>query len=212
LNEGQIVSNQFAAIAVRDYRKYFVERQVAHSTALQATRMPVDKPYILGSLARINLNFEQLLPQARQIADEIGFTLPCRNPFQMAITRCLEVVQAYEESLHILRSIDFSGPCRIAYQAQSAVGYAATEAPRGTLFHEYEIDAQGQIVRAVIVPPTSQNQAQIEADLRSRLRRQLADGVSRDQLALDAERLVRSYDPCISCATHFLQVRWEDGT
>ncbi len=210
LNEGAIASNRHPSITVTDYRQYFVERQVAHSTALQATRMPERSTYLLGGLARINLNFSQLLPQTGQLADDIGFAVPCNNPFQMAIARCLEVVQAYEESLQILRTLDFHGPYRIDYQPRSAVGRAATEAPRGTLFHEYEIDAQGKIVRAVIIPPTSQNQSQIEADLRSRLRQQLTQGVSRDQLATDAERLVRSYDPCISCATHFLQVRWED--
>ncbi|MDP1797816.1 MAG: Ni/Fe hydrogenase subunit alpha [Planctomycetaceae bacterium] len=210
LNEGMIASNRHPAIAVEDYQQYFVERQVAHSTALQATRMPEGSTYLLGSLARINLNFAQLLPQTRQLADDIGFAVPCNNPFRMAIARCLEVVQAYEEALQILRVLDFNGPYRISYQARSAVGRAATEAPRGTLFHEYEIDAQGKIVRAVIIPPTSQNQSQIEADLRSLLQQQLIQGVARGQLATDAERLVRSYDPCISCATHFLQVRWED--
>lgn len=210
MNEGMIASNQHPAIAVKDYREHFVEKQVAHSTALQATRMPAGTTYVLGSLARIHLNFEQLLPRAQQVANEIGFSRPCRNPIRMAIARCLEVVQAYEEALQILQRLNFTGPCRIDYEARSAVGRAATEAPRGTLYHEYEIDSDGKIVCAVIIPPTSQNQAQIEADLRSRLEQQIAGGGSRDQLAVDAERLVRSYDPCISCATHFLRVRWED--
>lgn len=210
LNDGLMASNRFPPVPVDSYRQTFVERQVAHSTALQATRMPKASTYLLGSLARVNLNFQQLLPQTRQLADEIGFAIPCTNPFRMALARCLEVVQAYEESLEILRSLDFNGPSRMTYHPRAAVGCAATEAPRGTLFHEYEIDAVGKIVRAVIIPPTSQNQAQIEADLRVRIEQQLRQGLPREQLGIDAERLVRSYDPCISCATHFLRVHWED--
>jgi len=211
MNEGEIASSRHPSIAVKEYRRHFVERQVAHSTALQGGRTPDHSPYLLGPLSRINLNFEHLLPQARRLATEIGFSVPCRNPFRAAIARCLEVVHAYEDALRILLSLDFSGPCRHAYQPELSVGRAATEAPRGTLFHEYEIDARGKIVRAVIVPPTSQNQTQIEADLRARLHQQLTAGTLRETLAVDAERLVRSYDPCISCATHFLQVRWEDA-
>lgn len=210
MNEGAIASRRHPAVPVQDYLQHFVEQQVPHSTALHALRMPAGTSYILGSLARINLNFDQLSPLVKEVAHEIGWTRPCGNPLRMAIARCLEVVQVYEEALQILRSLDFHGPCRMDYRPRSAVGRAATEAPRGTLFHEYEIDAGGKIVRAVIVPPTSQNQAQIEADLRARLEYRLTEGVSRDQLAVDAERLVRSYDPCISCATHFLKVRWEE--
>ncbi len=210
LNEGAIASNRSAAIAVAEYRHHFTEVQVPHSTALQAVRTPSRTPFLVGPLSRLNLNREQLSPSARQLADEIGFPVLCRNPYRALLARCLEVVHAYEEALSILRELEFAGPCRVEYTPRSATGSAATEAPRGLLYHEYEIDAQGRIVRAVIIPPTSQNQAQIEVDLRQQLQHLLASGRSRDRIGLHAERLVRSYDPCISCATHFLRVNWED--
>jgi sulfhydrogenase subunit alpha len=211
LNEGVIASNLLPAVPVSDYLTSFAEVQVPHSTALHSVRLPQQSTYLLGPLARVNLNADRLLPHARRVADEIGFFVPCRNPYRGLLARCIEVVQVYEEALEILRELDFRGPCRIDYAPRNATGCAATEAPRGLLFHEYEIDTQGRIVRARIIPPTSQNQGQIEADLRQMLQDQLAKGRSRDELAVHAERLVRSYDPCISCATHFLRVHWEDA-
>jgi sulfhydrogenase subunit alpha len=210
LNEGAIESSRTASMPVSDYPQHFAEVQVPHSTALQAVRLPARTPYLLGPLSRVNLNRGQLAPLARQLADEIGFPAVCRNPYRSLLARCLEVVHVYEEGLGILREFDADGPCRINYAPRASTGAAATEAPRGMLYHQYEIDDRGRIVRAVIVPPTSQNQGQIEADLRQRLQSLLAASHSRDDIGQQAERLVRSYDPCISCATHFLHVNWED--
>ena len=103
-----------------------------------------------------------------------------------------------------------SEPAHVSYQPRDGSGCAATEAPRGLLFHEYRIDAAGKIVSGRIVPPTSQNQKQIERDVTDYLTGRLLAGASRDEMALDCERLVRTYDPCISCSTHFLKVRWEE--
>uniref|UniRef100_A0A7C2K1W1 Ni/Fe hydrogenase subunit alpha n=1 Tax=Schlesneria paludicola TaxID=360056 RepID=A0A7C2K1W1_9PLAN len=210
-NEGTVASSAFPSIPVDDFLQHFAEVQVPHSTALHAVRLPQQSTYLLGPLARINLNRDRLLPMARQTADDIGFVVPCRNPFRSLLARCVELVQAYEEALSILRDVDLSGPSRIAYDPHAGTGCAATEAPRGLLFHEYEVDAQGRLARARIIPPTSQNQAQIEADLRRYLQAQLTTARPRDELAVRCERLVRSYDPCISCATHFLKVKWEEA-
>lgn len=210
MNEGVIGSSVLPAVPVSEFRRHFSEVQVPHSTAMQAVRLPAGTPYLLGPLSRVLLNRDRLSPRARALADEIGLAASGRNPYRALLARCLEVVHAYEESLDILRHHDLSGPCRQNYAPRAGVGCAATEAPRGLLFHEYEIDDRGRIVRAVIVPPTSQNQGQIEADLRRQLQAQLARGLSRDELALKAEQLVRCYDPCISCATHFLRVHWEE--
>lgn len=211
MNEGDIASSKLSTIPVDQYPMVFVEHQVPHSTALQAVRLPARSSYLLGPLSRVNLNRNRLRPEARQLADEIGFPAMCLNPYRAIQARCLEVVHAYGEALEILRELDFSGPHRLPYQARAAVGRAATEAPRGLLFHEYEIDAAGKIVQARIVPPTSQNQGQIECDLRKQLTWQLTTATTREALARQAEQLVRSYDPCISCATHFLKIQWESS-
>ncbi len=149
------------------------------------------------------LNRARLRPAARQTADEIGLVPGCRNPLQSILARAVELVQAFEEGLRLLEEFEPFAPARIAYGVRAGRGHAATEAPRGTLYHRLECDAAGKLTAAKIVPPTSQNQGQIERDLKSYLPRWL--GRSDDETAAACERLVRSYDPCISCSTHFLK-------
>lgn len=208
-NEGRIVSSHGLNIPVNDFDHEFCEVQVAHSTALQAVRQSTRAPYLVGPIARLNLNRDRLGETARRLADEIGWEATCSNPFRAIVARALELVQVYEEALQILRAEPPTGPCRIDYHPRAASGCAATEAPRGLLFHHYAIDAAGKVVSARIVPPTSQNQMQIEQDLRAYLTRGLNAHRPREVLARDCEQLVRTYDPCISCSTHFLKVTWE---
>jgi sulfhydrogenase subunit alpha len=153
------------------------------------------------------LNYKHLSPTARRLADEVGFAWPSFNPFHSIVARSLELVHAYEEALSILREYEPARPHRIKYAYRSGAGCAATEAPRGMLYHRYGVDAGGKITEAKIVPPTSQNQAQIEADLRQWVPHILSDDDS--AIARQCENLVRCYDPCISCSTHFLKVKVE---
>lgn len=208
-NEGDILSSSGLRVPITEFDKHFAEVHVAYSTALQATRQDKQTPYFVGPLARVNLNFERMDDTVKQLADEIGWQPMCRNPFRSIIARGLELVQVYHEALAILKDYQPVGITRVDYQPRPGTGSAATEAPRGLLFHAYEIDESGKIVSARIIPPTSQNQRQIEEDLRSYLTRRLNERVSREELAVDCERLVRTYDPCISCSTHFLKVCWE---
>lgn len=204
MNAGVMKSSLGDLIDVERYEEEFEERQVPHSTALQAFRKSTGQPYLLGPLSRLNLNREQLFPQARKLADEIGWEPVCRNPHKAIIARGLEIVHAYEETLSILRDQHPAGKPRETYSPQAGIGKSATEAPRGTLYHRYEIDDQGKIVEARIVPPTSQNQAQIEVELKH----VVAESIGQEdvELARKCENLVRAYDPCISCSTHFLKV------
>jgi sulfhydrogenase subunit alpha len=204
MNEGRIVSTSGLSIDVDDYECEFEEQQVDHSTALHSVRKPLASCYHVGPLARVNLNFDRLSPTARVIAGEIGFTVPCRNPFRSIIARGLEIIHAYEEALDILRDYRPFKPPRIDCPHRSGNGCAATEAPRGLIYHRYEVDAGGRVTFAKIVPPTSQNQRQIEADLREWLPKVM--NPDDRKTALDCERLIRCYDPCISCSTHFLKL------
>jgi coenzyme F420-reducing hydrogenase alpha subunit len=205
--EGQIRASDGLQIPPSEFEQRFREQQVPHSTALQAVRVDTGDTYFLGPLARIHLNREQLLPTAQRLADEIGFPPDCRNPFQSIIARCLEIVQAYEEALSILQDERLDSPPRIEFVHRAGEGTSATEAPRGLLYHRYAIDDGGRVTAANIVPPTSQNQSQIEADLRDYLPSLLNEDDA--QIASACERLVRSYDPCISCSTHFLRLELE---
>lgn len=205
MNEGRIGSTTEPPIAVREYERVFVEHHVAHSTALHSRRIADGRCYGVGPLARITLNRDRLSETAKRVADEIRFEDRCRNPFRAIIARGLELIHAFEEALQILKSCRILRPARIAYQPADSEGCAATEAPRGLIYHRYQIDAEGRIRFAMIVPPTSQNQRQIEEDLIDWIPRILADDDA--QTADECEKLIRSYDPCISCSTHFLKLR-----
>ena len=209
MNEGRVTSSSGQSWTADQYESAFVEEHVPHSTALQSVRQPQGTNYLVGPLARLNLSRERLAPRARQLADDLNVELPCLNPFKAIIARGLELVHAYEEALDILRTYEPPQRPRVVYSYRAGEGCAATEAPRGLLYHRYIVDDAGHVTLATIIPPTSQNQRQIEADLREYLPQILKGD---DQAtALGCERLVRSYDPCISCSTHFLKVTLDRG-
>jgi sulfhydrogenase subunit alpha len=204
MNEGRIVSSSGLSIEVDDYEQHYEEVHVPHSTALHAERIDSRSSFHVGPLARVHLNRERLSDSARRLADEVGFEPQCCNPFRAIIARGLELVHACEEALTILKEDCRCRPASIDYEVRAGEGCAATEAPRGMLYHHYRVNEDGTIRDAKIVPPTSQNQKQIESDLREWLPEVMhADD---QQPALDCERLIRSYDPCISCSTHFLKL------
>lgn len=205
MNEGRIASTQGLSIAVNQFETHFSECQVPHSTALHAVRIPQQTAYHVGPLARMNLNREQLSPSAFQLSNNLGIRWPCFNPYRSIVARALETVHAFEEAIEIIRNYRPFALGRIPYQAKESEGMAATEAPRGIMFHRYRIDAEGNITFAKIVPPTSQNQRQIENDLTALLPSLLDQ--SDAAVGLACEKLIRSYDPCISCSTHFLKVK-----
>lgn len=205
-NKGRIVSNRGLDIAVREYDGHFIEEHVAHSTALHSI-INGRGAYFCGPMARYNLHFEKLSPLAREAAGEAGLGGTCRNPFKSIIVRAVEVLYACDEALRIIA--DYEAPDAPAVEAEprAATGYSATEAPRGLLYHRYRIDAGGIIQEAKIVPPTSQNQKTIENDLRLFIPPRL--DLTQEELTWRCEQAVRNYDPCISCATHFLKVKIE---
>ncbi|MFN0051301.1 MAG: Ni/Fe hydrogenase subunit alpha [Planctomycetales bacterium] len=207
MNEGMIASTGGPTVTVADYEKFYEELHVSHSTALQSQRCNDQVGYFVGPLARVNLSRDRLAPAARQLADEIHWETPCLNPYRSIVARGLELVHAYAEALEILRSYHPPQPSRIPYAYRAGEGCAATEAPRGLIYHRYAVDDEGKVQFAKIVPPTSQNQKQIEDDLRTYLPGILHEPDER--IGVLCERLVRNYDPCISCSTHFLKLHWE---
>lgn len=209
MNEGSIASTRGGVLDVGQFESQFEEIHVAHSTALQAARRDGGGAYFVGPLARLNLNRDRLSPTARQVCDEVALERPCHNPYKSIIARGIELVHAYEEALQILRDDVPARPPRVPLPQVAGEGCAATEAPRGLLYHRYRVNADGDVEFATIVPPTSQNQRQIESDLRQLLPTILHEADS--EIALRCERLVRTYDPCISCSTHFLKVRIDRG-
>jgi len=209
MNEGQVVSSRGLSIDVATYEREFAESHVAHSTALHSERTAGRTPYLVGPLARVGLNLDRLSPTARRIADETGIAWPSRNLYHSIVARGLELIHAFEEALDILKTYETPSQSRIALEKRDGEGCAATEAPRGLIYHRYRVTSDGHVAFAKIVPPTSQNQMQIEADLRRFLPTVLTDDDAAS--ALECEKLIRNYDPCISCSTHFLTLTVERG-
>lgn len=209
MNEGRIVSTRGLDCSAEEFDQHFVEEQVAHSTALHA-RLKTRGHYLTGSLARYALNADRLPAWLLEAASKAGFAPPVTNPFRSIGVRLVEVAYACDEALRIIRSYERPARPSVDVPPRAGTAAAATEAPRGLLWHRYETDAEGTITKARIVAPTSQNQASIEDDVRA-----VASDLLRD-LDLDAELLtrrceqaVRNHDPCISCSTHFLRLHLE---
>ncbi len=202
IENGTIVRNAGPAFGVAEFCDHVVESQVPHSTALHAT---LDGGlYVAGPLARYSLNSSVLSPLARQAAAEAGLQAECRNPFRSIVVRAVEVVYALEEALRIIDAYERPPRPFVEVPPRRGIGHGVSEAPRGLLYHRYEVGDDGLVKAATIIPPTSQNQGAIEADLA----RLVSANLSADDDALTAmcEKLIRSYDPCISCSAHFLNL------
>ena len=204
MNEGRIVSSAGLDIDVDEVERHLLEEQVPHSNALQAHR-PDGGAYHVGPMARYALNAQRLSPIARQAAREAGLPPVCRNPFQSIVVRSVELLEAIVEAERLIAR--YEPPDRPSVEVNPPAGVAAwaTEAPRGLLYHRYRLDEHGHILEATIMPPTSQNQRMIEQDVRRLVATRLA--LPTEQLTWQCEQAIRNYDPCISCATHFLTVK-----
>ncbi len=202
-NEGRVVSNRDIDIDICEYETEFEERHVAHSTALHSM-IKRRGAYLVGPLARYALNFDRLPPSVQALARECGLGPICRNPFKSIIVRALELVYACEEALRLIASYAPPALAAVAVAPRAGTGFGCTEAPRGLCWHRYDFDAEGTIRVARIVPPTSQNQPSIEADLAALASTMLdqPDEVIRDR----CEQTIRNHDPCISCSAHFLKL------
>jgi len=205
IERGRIVSDRGLDIAPKEYEEHFVEEHVERSTALHS-RLD-GGTYLLGPLARYALNAGSLSPLARESAKEVGLEVPCLNPFRSIVVRSVELVYACDEALRLIEGYEEPDRPFVEVEPVAGTGFGVSEAPRGMLYHRYRIAADGTIEEAKIVPPTSQNQRAIEDDLRDVAARNatLAD----DELRALCEQTIRNYDPCISCATHFLDLQVE---
>jgi sulfhydrogenase subunit alpha len=206
LESGSPRTSRGRAFDVAAFEDNIIEEQVPHSTALHA-RLAGGGPYLTGPLARFALNRHRLSPLALDAARSAGLGAECRNPYQSIVVRAVEVVHAVEEALRIIDAYRAPPQPSVPVPARATTGHGATEAPRGVLFHRYDLDAEGMITAARIVPPTSQNQAAIENDMREMVQARL--DLDDDTLTAECEKAIRNYDPCISCAAHFLDLTVE---
>lgn len=207
MNEGRIVSNKGLDIGVAEYEEHFEEEHVPYTNALHSV-MKGKGAYFVGPMARYSLNFDRLSARAKAAALAAGLDKTCQNPFKSIIVRSVEILYACEEALRVIADYEEPDAPAVDFDLSNATGYGCTEAPRGLLYHRYAVGGDGLITQAKIVPPTSQNQKQIEDDLWKFVPKYI--DLPDDELQWHCEQAIRNYDPCISCATHFLKIKKED--
>ncbi len=201
---GGLASTAGRAFDASTFETVSREVHVEHSNALHSVMADTDTPYFVGPLARVNLNAALLTPVAQEVARRAGLAVPQGDPFFSMAARAAEATLAIEEAIRLIRAYEPPEPSMVEVAPRAGRGAWVTEAPRGILYHRYDVAEDGTIVEAKIVPPTSQNLRHMEADLRAFLP-QVLDETDEDLTRL-CEMVVRNYDPCISCATHFLRL------
>ena len=204
-NEGSLVASNGLDIPISDYEQHFEEFQVEHSTALHSHLN--GQPYLVGPLARLNLNLDLLPTLVRGNLESTGIEFPSRNMFHSLVARAVEIHYALVEALRILDEYRLPDDSPyVPVQPRAGIGFGCTEAPRGLLWQKWHLNQAGEVNSTRIVPPTSQNQARIEEDLRLSLEAMGLDN-SDEALQLRGETVIRNYDPCISCSVHFLNLK-----
>ena len=195
-----------ASYAVADYRSCTNEYISPQSTAKYA-RNRLDS-YAAGALARFNVNYDMLRPEAKAVAERLGMQPICTNPYFNTVAQVVEIVHSVYEGLRLIDELIAAGITDepLVQPTKAGTGTAVIEVPRGILFHEYTFDDEGMCTEGNCIIPTGQNLANIEADMRKLVPEILDRG--QDQVAMALEMLVRAYDPCISCSVHFLNVRF----
>lgn len=203
IHEGRIISSRGLDIPPSAFLEHFREEHVKHSTALQGMTADGER-YLVGPLARYSNNFEQLSDLAKEAARDAGLGPVCTNPFHSIVVRMVEVLYACQEALRLAEAYEEPDVSCVEVVAGPGEGHGCTEAPRGICYHTYRLDDEGRILGATIVPPTSQNQRQIENDVLGVVQANM-DMADAD-LQWRCEQTIRNYDPCISCSTHFLNL------
>ncbi len=210
LYDGSIYSSDAKIdVPVEDYLRVTNEFTVPHSTT-KWSRWHRES-YFVGALARVNNNYDQLLPQAREVAEDLGLRVPCYNPYMNNVAQVVETVHCAYSSLGMLDRVLEEGLEEedLAYEPGAGRGVGACEVPRGILFHDYTFDSNGRCIKANAIIPTSQNVNNIEQDMKAFVPEMLP-AMTQEQLTLHMEMLLRAYDPCISCSVHMLDVEFID--
>jgi len=204
--DGVIKSSDGDVTQIADYRGKIKEYLVKHSAAKHVRGN--NGPIMVGALARFNINYDMLTPFAKEVAAMLGLKAPCYNPFMNSIAQVVESVHCTEDAIRVIDELLVKGLHEEdrTVNVKAGKGAGAAEVPRGTLYHEYEYDSKGILVNANCIIPTGQNLANIDADLEEFVPKIMQK--PKDEITLNLEMLVRAYDPCISCATHMLDVKF----
>ena len=190
----------------KDYQKVIEEYHEPHSNANFVVKE--GKAYYVGALARVNNNLRLLSPETKEFMSGINVRFPSNNPFHNNLAQALELIHYREECVNILDDFKIKHEKKIDFTVKEGHGIAANEAPRGTVWHEYKINDKGIITYANVITPTAQYMRHMQDSIEIYVRQLLENNKKEDEIVFEVEKLIRSYDPCLSCATHFLEVKW----
>ncbi len=206
---GDIVSDTGWRIKEKDYGKYFTEYVDRWSTAKFVVKK--GKSFMLGALPRLNNNLPSLSKDIQSILKKAKISFPSKNPFHNNVAQAIELLVWVRRGKKLLESYT-KGFTRekITVKPKAGTGVGVVEVPRGILFHTYTIDEKGYVTKCNIMTPTCQNLKAMQEDVKIYLQQLLDQGVKKNEVPLEIEKLIRSYDPCFSCSTHFLKVDWEE--
>lgn len=206
MNYGSIISNRGLNVSMEKFLTTIQEYQTDHSTSLHAgiKRDSSVSPYIVGPVSRLNLNHDKLPSDIKAAVKEAGISLPITNNQMSIIARSVELSYAFYEAIRIIKDYEGHEAPFIDFAQTAGEAVWITEAPRGILLHKYELDDKGNIKACSIIPPTSQNLGHIERDIYNFLQ----DNIDRsaDFIKKESEKIIRSYDPCISCSVHVVRL------
>ncbi len=213
--QGDVGSSDGKRVTKYEYKKVTNEFIVPHSSAKHARWHR--ESYAVGALARFNLNATKLHPKAKEVANTLNMKPKVTNPYLNTVAQLIECVHSLEDSIRILedfkrKKINYDEEIIVGLNEQNRIkvkagtGVGAVEVPRGILFHCYEVDKKGIIIKTNCIIPTSQNVNNIERDMKKLVPEILHK--SDEDITLSLEMLVRAYDPCISCSAHFLNVKY----
>jgi coenzyme F420-reducing hydrogenase alpha subunit len=206
LYDGKICTTDGIEFDPKNYKKYLTEYMKKYSTAVNIKFN--DECLIVGSLARLNLNYKNLSDDAKELLNSSRIKLPSYSPYLNNLAQAIELVHFIDEGIKItenLLSFNLKKE-QIKIKPNVGVGITAIEAPRGVLYHHYKLDKNGVIQYANIITPTEQNLDSIENDIKKIF--PTISHLPREKITLELEKLIRAYDPCISCPTHFLEVKF----
>lgn len=207
LLNGRVVSEKGLDIPPEDYKKVLSEYLTPYATSKFAVYE--GKEYMVGALPRVNIDYKKLRKDVRDIVEKSKIKFPSKNPFHNLVAQAIELVHWLDRGLEILKlNFKFEGLPEV--KTKAGRGVSATEAPRGILYHDYTVDEKGIITECNIITPTVQNLANMEKDITAYVQQLLDKGKKKEKITFEIEKLIRAYDPCFSCSTHFLQVDWSE--
>lgn len=207
---GNIMTSAGEKYEEKDFKSHLENTVVPYSEAMGYKYE--GEGYMVGALARMNLAKDKLHPKTKESAAEALKLFPSTDIYYNNLAQAIEILHSVDESIDILSNNKFVHEAIIkGEEKEGAVGIGVVEAPRGTLYHKIVLGKDGKIESGEVIVPTGQNQINIERDIGVLVQSLIDKNIkSKDQIGFEIEKLIRAYDPCMSCASHFLKVEWEE--